>query len=125
MSFCVPTTKDPLFRQYYRDVNSELLYGLPPKIYLCARKVKGLHCEESKKDCLESTLYWTELPKFIPNPKFDPNGPMPENLADLTKQVVGEREAQYVYSIRPHIEEEKRRRAGEIHTGNFSIKLCA
>jgi hypothetical protein len=125
MSFCVPTKKDPLFRQYYRDVNPELLYGLPPKIYLCARKVKGLLCEESKKDCLESTLYWMELPKFIPNPKFDPNGPMPENLADLTKQCVGEREAQYIYSIRPRIEEEKRRQAGKIHTGKFSIKLCA
>jgi hypothetical protein len=111
MSFCVPNKKDPFFKQFYRDINPEFSYGLLPKNYLRARKVKNLRCDESKKDCLEDTLYWTELPKFIPNPDFDPNGPTPENLADLTKQVIGEREVQYTYSIRSNIEDEKKRRA--------------
>ena len=125
LSFCIPQKKDPLFRQYYRDINPELLYGLPPKMYLCARKVRNLRCEESKRDDFENTLYWTELPKFIPNPNFDNDGPMPENLTDLTKQVLGEREAQYTYSIRSNVEEEKRRESEKIRTGDFSIKLCA
>lgn len=111
MGFCIPNKKDPFFKQPYRQKNPEFLYGHPPKEYLCARKVKNLRCEESKKDYFESTLYWTELPKFISNPDFDPNGPMPENLADLTKQVHGEIEAQYTYSIRSNIEAEKKRRA--------------
>jgi hypothetical protein len=110
------------FKQLYRDINPAFSYGHFSKCYLHARQVKQLRCEESKKDCLEDTLYWTELPKFILNPDLDPNGPMPENLADLTKQVMGEREVQYTYSIRSNIEEEKRRQAGQIRTGNFSIK---
>ena len=105
------SVRDPFFKKAYRDINPELWYGHFPKHYLRARKVKDLRCEESKKDCLESTLYWTELPKFIPNPDFDPNGPMPAHLADLTRRVVGEREAQYTYSIRPSIEAEEARRA--------------
>jgi hypothetical protein len=125
MSFCIPNKKDPFFKQPYRDINPEFLYGHPPKAHLCARKVKNLRCEESNKDCFESTLYWTELPKFRPNPDFDPNGPMPANLADLTKQVHGEIEVEYTYSNRSNIEEEKRRQAGQIRTGNFSIKLRA
>ena len=122
MSFCVPAKKDSLFMQYYRDINPELLYGLPPKIYLCARKVKDLRCEESKKDCLESTLFWTELPKYVPNPKYGPEGPILEDFDGRLKQVIGEREAQYTYSIRSSIEEEKRRQTGKVHTGKFSIK---
>ena len=122
MSFCIPTKKDPLFRQYYRDIYPELLYGLLPKEYLCARKVKGLRCEDSEKDTFESTLYWTELPKFIPNPDFNNDSPMPANLADLTKQVIGERDAKYTYSIWSNIEEEKRRRGGKIRAGVFSIE---
>ena len=111
LGFCIPKRKDPFFKQPYRDVNPEFLYGHPPKEHLCARKVKNLRCEENQKDCFESTLYWTELPKFIPNPDFDPDGPMPENLADLNKQVHGEIEAQYTYSIRAKIEDEEKRRA--------------
>ena len=93
-----------------------------PKIYLSARKVKDLRCEESKGDCFESTLYWTELPKFIPNPDFNSDGPMPENLSELTRQIIGEREAQYTYSTRSIIDDEKRRRAKKIHTGDFLTK---
>lgn len=99
------------FKQLYRDINPAFSYGHFSKCYLYARQVKQLRCEESKKDCLEDTLYWTELPKFILNPDFDPNGPMPENLDDLTKQVVGEKEVQYTYSIRSNIDDEKKRRA--------------
>ena len=125
MSFCVPTKKDPLLKQYYRDINPEFMYGVPPKEYLCARKIKNLRCEESNKDTFESTLYWTELPKFIPNPNIDYDGPMPVDLADLTKQVVGEKDAQYTYSIWPSIEEYKRRREGKIRAGSFLIKPSA
>ena len=101
--------KDQLFRVAYGNKNPEFLYGDVPKQYLSARKVENLRCEKSKKDCFETTLYWTESPKFIPNPDVDPNGPMPENPADLCKQVIGEREAQYTYSIREGMEDTKRR----------------
>jgi hypothetical protein len=73
MSFCIPDKKDPLFRQPY--VNPEFTYGYPPKIFLRARKVKDLRCEENEKDCHESVLYWTELPKSIAGPDFNPDGP--------------------------------------------------
>src|SRR6266700_1186019 len=63
--------KDPLFRIAYRDKNPEFLYGYIPKQYLSARKVENLRCEGGKNDCLESTLYWTELPKLILNPDAD------------------------------------------------------
>lgn len=99
------------FKQLYRDINPAFSYGHFSKCYLYARQVKQLRCEESKKDYFESTLYWTELPKYIPNPDFDPNGPMPENLTDLIKQVRGEMEVEYRYSIRPNIEVEKKLRA--------------
>jgi hypothetical protein len=56
-------------------------YGHFGKSYLCARKVKNLRAEGSKRDMAEETLYWTELPKFIPNPDFDNNGPMPADLS--------------------------------------------
>jgi hypothetical protein len=104
-------SKDPYFKVAYRDINPEFYYGHFAKHYLRARKVENLRCEESKKDCLENTLYWTELPKFIPNPKYGPAGPPLEHLDDALKEVIGEREAQYTYSIRPSIEEEKTRRA--------------
>lgn len=111
MGFISSSGKDPFFKEAYRDINPELWYGHFPKHYLRARKVKDLRCEESKNDCFESTLYWTELPKFIPNPEIDFNGPLPDDIAKWTKQVVGEREVQYTYSIRTRIEEEKTRRA--------------
>jgi hypothetical protein len=47
---------------------------------------------------------------------------MPENPADWTKQVIGERDAQYTYSIRPSIEEHKRRREERIQAGSFVVK---
>jgi len=111
MSFCIPKKKDPFAKQFYRDINPEFLYGHIPKEYLSARKVKNLRCEEGKKDCFESTLFWTELPKYIPNPKCGPEGPMLENMDDALKEVIGDREVQYTYSIRPRIDEEKKRRA--------------
>ncbi len=111
MGFSISNKKDPFFKQAYRNINPEFWYGHFPKEYLCARKVKNLRCEESKKDCFESTLYWTELPKYIFNPQIDPNGPLPNNLADLTKQVIGERDVAYTYSIRTNIEEKQTRRA--------------
>jgi hypothetical protein len=98
-------------KEAYRDVNPELWYGLIPKIYLRARRVKNLRCQENKKDCFENTLYWTELPKFIPNPQYGPEGPPLETSCDALKQVADEKEAQYTYSIRPSIESEKARRA--------------
>lgn len=112
MGFCIPNKKDPFFKVAHRDINPEFCYGHWPNEYLCARKVKNLRCEESKRDCCECTLYWTELPKFVPNPEIAPNGPLPENLADLTKQVRGERNVTYTYSIRAIVEERRRRRAG-------------
>jgi len=111
VGFIASSGRDPYFRQAYRDVNPELCYGEFPKQYLRARKVKNLRCEESQKNCFESTLYWTELPKFVPNPEWDPNGPMPKDLADLTKQVSGEREASYTYSIQGAVEREVGRKA--------------
>jgi hypothetical protein len=109
MGFAASSGKNPFSVEPYRDINPELWYGQFPKIYLRARRVKNLRCEESKKDCFECTLYWTELPKFIPNPKYGPEG---SPLApDALKEVVGEKEAQYTYSIRPSIEAEKARRA--------------
>ena|SRR2546430_317639 len=113
MGFMASSGKVPYFKEVYRDINPELWYGHFPKIYLRARQVKNLRCEESKKDCLETALYWTELPKFIPNPKYGPEGPMleDEHSGDGLKQVTGEREAQYTYSIRSSVEAEKARRS--------------
>jgi len=108
----VPSTsigKDSRFKEAYRDINPEFCYGHFPKQYLRARRVKNLYCEESETDCLESTLHWTELPKFIPNPKYGPEGPGLEDIDDGLKEAVGEKEVQYTYSIRTGIEEEKRR----------------
>lgn len=109
MGFAASSGTDAFFKEAYRDINPELWYGEFPKIYLRARRVKNLRCEESKKDCLESKLSWTELPKFIPNPKYGPEGST--SAPDALNEVVGESEAQYTYSIRPAIEAEKARRA--------------
>lgn len=48
---------------------------------------------------------------FTPPATVDFNGPLPDNPAKWLKQVIGEREAQYTYSIRTSIEEEKARKA--------------
>lgn len=104
MGFIPSTGKDPFFKEAYRDINPEFWYGHYPKHYLRARQVKHLRCEESKKDRFECTLYWTELPKFIPNPKYGPAGPSLENFDDALKEVIGEREAQYTYSIRSDVD---------------------
>lgn len=103
--------KDPFFNRPYRHVNSEFCYGHFPKEYLCARKVKDLHCEESKKDCFETTLYWMELPKYVLNPDVDPDGPLPHAPEDCLKQVHGGREVHYTYSLRPDVEAQKKLRA--------------
>jgi hypothetical protein len=102
--------KDPFFCQQYKDINPEMNYGHFGKDYLCARKVKNLRAEVSKRDMAEETLYWTELPKFIPNPDFDNNGPMPADLSVLTKQVRREMDLSYTYSIQPALDAFKRRR---------------
>jgi hypothetical protein len=101
--------KDPYFRKAYRDRNSEFWYGVYPKHYLSARKVEKLWSEESKHDCFESTLHWTELPKFIPNPKYGSLGS--PDAPDSLIQVLPEREAQYTYSARARVEEEIARKA--------------
>ena len=111
MGFSTPSRKDDrLLRIAYRDIHPEFWYGVYPKEYLCARKVKNLRCEESKIDCFENTLHWTELAKYIPNPQIDFGGPLPDNRAEWTKQVSGERDEQYTYSIWPAIEAGKARR---------------
>src|SRR5579863_10612426 len=108
--FGSPIHKDPFFLKPYRDTNPEFCYGYFGRNYLCARQVKHLRCEESKTDCLESTLFWTELAKFIPNPKYGPTGPPLEEMNNALREVVGEREAQYTYSIRLAVELAKARR---------------
>jgi hypothetical protein len=101
---------DPYFHQAYKQINPEIYYGHIGKDYLRARQVKNLRVEESHKDMAESTLYWTELPKFIWNPDFDNNGPMPADLSVLTKQVRAEMDLSYTYSIQTALDEFKHRR---------------
>lgn len=108
MEFSTRKGRDPMLRTAYRDIHPEFWYGVYPKEYLCARKVKNLHCEESKKDDFEATMHWTELPKYITNPTFGPDDPTPVNLADCVKEVRGERDVAYTYSIRERIEERQR-----------------
>ena len=110
VEFSMTKQKGHLFKVGYQDINPEFNYGYIPKEYLCARKVKNLRCEESKERPFESTLFWTELPKFIPNPEIDFGEPLPDDPAKWTKQVVSERDAHYTYSIRAGVEEEKRRK---------------
>jgi hypothetical protein len=102
--------RDPFFKQTYRDINPEFIYGCFPKNYLRARQVKNLRCNETRNNCFEHTLSWTELPKFIPNPKYGETGPPMELMHDDLKQVCGEVDRSYTYSIRPAIEEEKARK---------------
>jgi hypothetical protein len=111
MEFGTPNTRDPFFKEAYRDINPEFWYGLFPKEYLCLRKVKDLRCEESQQDCCEATLHWTECSRYIPNPDIEANGPLPDNPSAWLKEVRGERDSQYTYSTRSSIEAEKTRRA--------------
>jgi hypothetical protein len=111
IGFGIRKGRDPLLRTAYQDINPEFWYGVYPKEYLCARKVKNLHCEESTRDDFEATLYWTELAKFIPNPEIGPDDPLPDNPSDRLKEVRGAKEVSYLYSIRPRIEERQSRRA--------------
>lgn len=99
------------FREAYRDINPEYYHGVFPKIYLRARQVKNLRCEVSPKSVFESTLYWTELPKFIPNPKYGAEGPPMEKWDDACKQVTEEKECSYTYSTRPSVDGELKRGA--------------
>jgi hypothetical protein len=111
LGFSAASRSNPLFQQPYSHINPEFCYGFFPKEYLCARKVDNLRCEESKKDYLEGTLYWTERERFIIRPDRNENDPLPDNPADLLKQVSGKIPESYTYSIRPAIEAEKARRA--------------
>ena len=109
---CIASSgKDPFFMKDCRHVNPELLYGHIGKHYLRARKVKNLRCEESKRDCLESTLYWTELAKYKLNPGIDFDARTPDVSEKWVQQDVAEREAQYSYSIRASIEEKEARKS--------------
>src|SRR5260370_41753319 len=47
LGFIASSCKDPYFTEAYRDINPELWYGHFPKIYLRARQVQNLRCEES------------------------------------------------------------------------------
>jgi hypothetical protein len=107
MGFCVPKKGDTFFREAYRDINLEFWYGHYLHEYLCARKVKGLRVEENQTDICKSTLYWTELPKYV----LKSDDPLPTNPATLLKEVQGARKRSYTYSIRPRIEDRERRRA--------------
>jgi hypothetical protein len=108
--------KDPCFKRAYRDINPEFHYGTLWKNYLRARQVKNLWCEETKNNCFEHTLSWTELPKFIPNPKYGETGPPMGPYDDDLKQVCGEQDFSYTYSIRPAIEEERARQAKSVRS---------
>lgn len=81
----------------YRDINPAFYYGHFAHEYLYARQVKNLRCDESKKDVAENTLYWTELPKYVPV-ALDPSAPLPDDLSELTKMVVGEKPQSYTYT---------------------------
>jgi hypothetical protein len=116
MGFGSSSDRDPFFKEIYRDINPEICYGQLPKIYLRARQVKNLRCEENQTDCFESTLYWTELTKFIPNPKYGLEGPLLGEFDDALVKVIGERDVHYTYSIRPSIE--ARRHAGRSKIDN-------
>jgi hypothetical protein len=102
--------KDQWYLKTRKEINIEMHYGDFGKRSLCARKVKNLRIEENPKDMAETTIYWTELEKFMPNPDFDNNGPMPADLSVLTVKVCDERDDSYTYSIQPALDEFKRRR---------------
>lgn len=101
--------KDNYFRKTYRDVNTEYLYGEYWKQYLRARKVENLLWEESSTDQFETTLYWTELPKFRPNPKYGELGS--PDAPDSLIQDRPEKEMSYTYSTRAIIEQAVARKA--------------
>ena len=110
MWFGIEPTGIRYLRQNYCDINSEFVYG-DFHLYLCARKVKDIRCVESTKDDFESTLFWTELPKYILKVNLDRLGIEPEKYEDRIKMVIGEIECQYTYSTHPVIEDEKTWRA--------------
>ncbi len=84
----------------YSEVNPAFYYGHFPHEYLYARQVKNLQCSENPKNDFECTMTWTELEKFVRNPDFDPNGPLPDDPSKITKMVRGERQESYTYSSR-------------------------
>lgn len=80
-------------RQFYKEINVELTYGHRPKLYLSARKVKNLRCEDSESDDFGGTLYWTELPKYVLAAT--------DRDYELTEKMVRpEKEHSYTYSSR-------------------------
>jgi len=102
LGYCIAVKRDPYLVERYKDMNQELTYGLEPQ-FLMARKVKNLRCGENKGDNFEATLYWTELPKYVPS---DPNNPD----AGL-KLIRSEQDRQYTWSISPALEAKRKRRA--------------
>ena len=84
-----------MLKEEYKDINPSIACGFFPKSYLSARRVKNLKCEENPNNMFESTLYWTELPKYIPKLTDDA-----ENYLDSLKQVSDEKHDSYTYATR-------------------------
>ena len=104
------TGQDMFYKDVYISPHPEIWYGIFPHFYLRARLVKNLRCEENKKNNFEHTLYWTELAKFRPNPKYGEAGNPDAPDSDI--QVVGEKEMKYTYSTR-----------GPLSSGDNLIKI--
>lgn len=97
--FGTATKKDmPRFiRQVYKEKNPAFSYSDGSSDYLYARRVKQLRCEESKVNDNTCTLYWTELPKYVPVTR-DPSAPLPSDLSSQLKMIVGEVPKSYTYT---------------------------
>ncbi len=110
MSLLSSKGKDPWFREEYSTGNVQLGYGASSYEYLRARQVKNLRCMDNKKDSSEATLFWTELHKFILNTDYGLEGP-PIGEGPRLKQVCGEKDCSYTYSIRLGIDNAIARKA--------------
>ena len=97
-----------LFTILHRDVHPAFSYGHCPSDYLYARQVKDLRCEESKENVFTCTLYWTELPKYVPV-ALDPSAPLPDDPSKITKMVAGEKRRSYTYSSSDSSSAQKKR----------------
>jgi hypothetical protein len=86
-------------RYHYRYPN--YIYGHRPKIYLDCRKVKNLRYEVNKTNECETTVFWTEYPKYAQK-ALPPDSPVWEslNMDDIFNTVHGEQEKQYTYDAK-------------------------